>query len=305
MTGIPQHSRYSCMSPSINMSKIKLLYQDSKHDTSRTTMPHNTQRKILQGIVKTLFFILLLLPVPVVAQSSIDLTIGATHSFPWNASILKPGSSGTASIDLINNGTLDGTLSIWISNVSQTDAFGDGAALGNYMYFNVSNPHLVSTLSLPSRIDTFPTAPMTENYLVISPVRSGETLPLTWTWEFVDTGQLQNDAQGDSLRFDINYMLVNGTPPLPTVIPRPYSGYGGGGSSRTITRSGLVQNQSPMNGIPTEEITPPTTTVPNGTFVLLPEKETRVLFGPDSWFIVISIGIVILSSILIINSRRK
>ena len=267
-------------------------------------MSYHRRGKILQGIVKTLFFILLLLPVRVVAQGPFDLSIGSTHSFPWNASTLKPGSSGTASIDLINNGTIDGTLSIWVANISQTDAFGDGAALGNYMYFNVSNPRLVSTLPLPARIDAFPTAPLTENYLVISPVHPGETIPLTWTWEFVDTGQLQNDAQGDSLRFDINYMLVNGTPPLPTVVPRPYSGYGGGGSSRTFTRSGLVQNQSPVNGIPTAEVTLPTNPVPDDTVVPLPE-EKRVIFGPDSWFIVISIGIVILSSFLIINSRRK
>lgn len=268
-------------------------------------MSHHRTGNILQWVIKILFFVLLLLPGPVVAQSSIDLTIGATHSFPWNVSTLKPGSSGTASIDLINNGTIDGTLSIWVANISQTDAFGDGAALGNYMYFNVTNPRLVSSLPLPAHIDAFPTAPLTEYYLVISPVRPGETIPLTWTWEFVDTGQLQNDAQGDSLRFDINYMLVNGTPPLPTVVPRPYSGYGGGGSSHTFTRSGLVQNQSPMNGIPTEEVTLPITPLPKGTPVSSPEKETRILFGPDSWFIVISIGIVILSSILIINSRRK
>jgi len=268
-------------------------------------MSHTDQGKILQGIVKTLFFILLLLPVPVVAQSSIDLTIGATHSFPWNASVLKPGSSGTASIDLINNGTIDGTLSIWVANISQTDAFGDGATLGNYMYFNVSNPRLVSTLQLPAHIDAFPTAPLTENYLVISPVRPGETIPLTWVWEFVDTGQLQNDAQGDSLRFDINYMLVNGTPPLPTVVPTLYTGYGGGRSSHTFTRSGLLQPQSAMNVTLTEEVTPQITPLPNGTLGPSPERETRILFGPDSWFIVISIGIVILSSILIINSRRK
>ena len=267
-------------------------------------MSHHRTGNILQWVVKILFLVLLVVPVPVAAQSSIDLTIGATHSFPWNVSTLKPGSSGTASIDLINNGTIDGTLSIWVANISQTDAFGDGAALGNYMYFTVTNPRLVSTLPLPARIDAFPTAPLTENYLVISPVRSGETIPLTWTWEFVDTGQLQNDAQGDSLRFDINYILMNGTPPLPTVVPRPYSGYGGG-SSRTITRSGLVQNQSPLNVTPPEEVTPLISPLPNDTLVPSPEKEKRVLFGPDSWFIVISIGIVILCSILIINSRRK
>ena len=267
-------------------------------------MSHHRTGNILQWVVKILFLVLLVVPGPVVAQGSIDLISGATHSFPWNANVLKPGSSGTASIDLINNGTIDGTLSIWVSNISQTDAFGDGAALGNYMYFNVTNPRLVSTLPLPAHIDAFPTAPLTENYLVISPVRSGETIPLTWTWEFVDTGQLQNDAQGDSLRFDINYILMNGTPPLPTVVPRPYSGYGGG-SSRTITRSGLVQNQSPLNVTPTEEVTPLISPLPNDTLVPSPEKEKRVLFGPDSWFIVISIGIVILCSILIINSRRK
>jgi hypothetical protein len=268
-------------------------------------MSHKTKGKILKFVVKILFFVLLVVPVtPVLAQGPIDIIVGATHSFPWNVRTLKPGSSGTASIDLVNNGTIDGTLYIWVDNISQTDAFGDGAALGNYTYFGVAHPLLVSTLPLPSRIDAFPTAPMTENYLVISPVRPGETIPLTWTWEFVDTGQLQNDAQGDSLRFDINYILVNGTPPLPTVVPRPYSGYGGGGSSHTFTGSGLVQTQLPVNVPPTEGISSPITPLPNGTSVSSPERGKMVLFGSDVWFIIIS-GFLILSSILIIKSWRK
>jgi hypothetical protein len=268
-------------------------------------MSQNSPKKNLLYVVNILLLVLLLAPVPVFAQGPIDIKVGSIHSFPWNATAIKPGSSGTASIDLSNNGTLDGSLFIWVTNISQTDAYGNGAALGKYMYFGIVNPDLVSSIPLPSRIDAFPTSPITGQYLVISPVRPAETITLNWTWEFVDTGQLQNDAQGDTLRFDINYMLVNGIPPLPTVVPTPYSGYGGGGSSHTITRSGLVHNQSPMNVTPTEEITPQITPLPNGTLVPSPEKETRILFGPDSWFIMISIGIVILSIFLIINSRRK
>ncbi len=267
-------------------------------------MSHITRRNILQCVVKILFLFLLVLPVPVVAQGPIDLIVGATNSFPWNVSTLKPGSSGTASIDLINNGTMEGTLYIWVDNISQTDAFGDGAALGNYMYFGITHPHLVKTITLPSRIDALPAAPMTTDYLAISPVRPGEMIPLTWTWEFAETGQLQNDAQGDSLRFDIFYMLVNGPPPRPTVIPTLYTGYGGGGSSHTFTGSGLVQPQLVMNGTPTEEITPPITTIPYDTLVPSPNMEKRGIFGLDYWFI-IGLGFLLLLIILIVNSQRK
>jgi hypothetical protein len=59
-----------------------------------------------------------------------------------------------------------------------------------------------------------------------------------------------------------------------------------------------------MNVLPTEGITRQVTPPPENTLVPLPEIEKRIVFGPGSWFILISIGILILISILFIYSRR-
>jgi hypothetical protein len=55
-------------------------------------------------------------------------------------------------------------------------------------------------------------------------LNAGETVSLTWRWEFLETGESQSDAQGDSLSFTINYLLQE----LP-----PGAGGGGGGVSDT------------------------------------------------------------------------
>src|SRR5690606_3004168 len=48
-----------------------------------------------------------------------------------------------------------------------------------------------------------------ENQLLIGPLSAGESVTAIWSWEFVDTGTPQNDAQGDGLSFNINYLLVD------------------------------------------------------------------------------------------------
>jgi len=259
--------------------------------------------KILPFVVIILLLILLVVPGPVVAQGPIDLVFGSSGSIPWNESGIEPGSHGSTSIDLINNGTLAGTLYIWVDNISQTDAFGDGAALGKYMYFSITHPNLVSTIPLPSRIDAFPTAPWNASYLVISPVRSGEVVTLNWTWEFVRMGQVQNDAQGDSLRFNISFMLVNETfeLPTPTVTTTPLvisASQHQVGSSSGGTQSS--PNQSPVNSSPTEEITP----VTNGTLVPTPLIGKSVPGVSDHRYIMF-IGFFVLLISFIINSQGK
>jgi hypothetical protein len=51
-------------------------------------------------------------------------------------------------------------------------------------------------------------------------------------------------------------------------------------------------------------VVPGPTPIPNGTRVSSPEMEKKVLFRPEYWLIII-IGFLIISSNLIINSRRK
>src|SRR5512137_1920748 len=108
-----------------------------------------TMRKGFLPLRVTGLFLLILMvtaiPVQVSADGPVDLTLGNTGAFPWSVSGIVPGSSGSTFIELHNNGTVGGTLYIWIDNITEIDPHGSGNALGNYMYFNVSHPRLSST----------------------------------------------------------------------------------------------------------------------------------------------------------------
>jgi len=208
-------------------------------------------------LLKGLIILLLLLPVPVLAQGPVDLTLGMTGAFPWSVSGIVPGSSGSTFIELRNSGTTGGTLYIWLDNISEVDPHGSGTAFGNYLYFNVSHPRLSTSVPLPAKVYSFPTVPLGTNYIIISPFSAGETIKLNWTWEFKETGIPQNDAQDASLRFNISYMLVAMPPPpttaptpspVPSPTPRGGGGDGGGGHwSNTFTSliSGVLQQLGP------------------------------------------------------------
>ncbi len=231
----------------------------------------NKGTAILQMRAYGLLLVLLLaaVPVQVSALGPVDINTGMTGLFPWSESGILPGSSNSTFIELHNNGTLDGTLFIWLDNVSEIDPHGSGTALGNYMYLNVSHPRLTASIPLPAKVYSFPTAPMLANYIVVSPFHAGETIRLNWTWEFRETGRPQNEAQGASLRFNISYTLANVPPPTPpttpptpsptpvpssapTPIPAPVSisrissGGGGGGGSNSFTGPGSFQQAGPF-----------------------------------------------------------
>jgi hypothetical protein len=173
-----------------------------------------------------IFILLIFLPVPVFAQGPVDLTFGETGRFPWSVSGIIPGDHGSTFIDLHNNGTENGIVYIWVDNISMSDMHGNpGGGLANYVYFNVSNHHLISTITLPARIYSFPKAPLLPNhFIIIDSFNAGDTIRLNWTWEFEETKLPQNDAQNNTLRFTLSYTLVNITAPVvptpvPTVIP--------------------------------------------------------------------------------------
>ena len=120
-----------------------------------------------------------------------------------------PGDTGTTTIELRNAGSITANLMIWISNVEETDHKGDGAALSKYLRFYLSANGLQTSLSFPSSLGDLPDHPTDESQLLIGPLPAGESVTAIWSWEFVDTGIPQNDAQGDGLSFNINYMLVD------------------------------------------------------------------------------------------------
>lgn len=161
-------------------------------------------------------------PMTVQAQPPIDLELGGEGAISWDISNIQPGDSGTKIVELHNAGSKHGSVTIWISDIEEVDYAGDGAALDDYVLLNLSVARLRSNITLPATIHELPQSGYDPNYLVIDMLRAHETLTLTWEWEFPETGEPQNDAQGDSFSFTINYLL-EGLPPG-----------GGGGSSEYL-----------------------------------------------------------------------
>jgi hypothetical protein len=146
-------------------------------------------------------------PIPAHAAAPVDLVLGGEGATSWNIENIKPGDSGTKTVELHNAGSEYGSVTIWISDIDEVDHSGDGAALDNYLLFNLSCGRLSSSITLPVTIHELPQSASDPNYLKINTLYAGETVTIVWEWEFPETGEPQNDAQGDSLSFSINYLL--------------------------------------------------------------------------------------------------
>jgi len=75
------------------------------------------------------------------------------------------------------------------------------------LLFNLSHERLSTNIAFPATIHELPQSAPDANYIKINRLYAGETVTLNWDWEFPETGEPQNDAQGDSLSFTINYVL--------------------------------------------------------------------------------------------------
>lgn len=129
------------------------------------------------------------------------LDLDSTGEMPWNVSGIVPGDSGTSSINLTNSGTIEGSLFIWVNNVTGDQAF------GKYLFLDISAPRIISFTPLPATVYDLPQSPEDNLPIIISPLRPGETVTIDHMWEFRETGKPQNEAQGKSLAFDIYYTL--------------------------------------------------------------------------------------------------
>ena len=147
-------------------------------------------------------------PIPAQAAAPIDLVLSGEGATSWNIENIKPGDSGTKTVKLHNAGTRYGSVTIWISDINEVDHGGDGAALDDYLLFNLSCERLSSNIALPVTIHELPQSASDPHYLRINTLNAGETVTIVWEWEFPEAGEPQNDAQGDSLSFSINYLLA-------------------------------------------------------------------------------------------------
>jgi hypothetical protein len=180
-------------------------------------------RSSLIGAVMT-SVLLSLLPVRVFAAApSYNLEIGGTGAASWDIGNIKPGDSGVKAVTLHNNSPYNSFISIWITDIVNTEGLNPGiqtGKLGDYLLLQTIFPQLATNIVMPAKIGDFPHNPTDTNYIMLDPVPPGGTLNLNWQWELPPaTG---NDVQGDSISFTINYALEMITPP---------SGGGGGGST--------------------------------------------------------------------------
>lgn len=178
---------------------------------------------------------------PEQAQSpAIDLELGGEGATSWDIDNIKPGDSGAKTVSLHNAGNRDGFVTIWISDIvssegsNQESETGETTELGglvDYLVFIPSCSRLDTNIALPVALHEFPQSASDPEYIKMEHLYAGETLTVIWQWEFLETGAPQNDAQGDSLSFTINYLLKE----LP-------SGGGGGGGGRTSSYQWLEMN---------------------------------------------------------------
>jgi hypothetical protein len=153
---------------------------------------------------------------PIQPQEPIRLMLSGEGSTSWHIGNIKPGDSGSKTVELYNDSDSDGDIIIWISDTingegidpeSETGDTAEPGELSEYLLFNGSCSRLDTNLSLPVTIDDLPQSASDPHYMKIVPFHARETIILTWEWEFPKSGQPQNNAQGDSLSFTINYLL--------------------------------------------------------------------------------------------------
>lgn len=179
-----------------------------------------------------LVMVALLCPLLVAAAlgAAVDLTLDGPGAEGMAFPGLKPGDTGTETVILHNAGSEGGSVAVWVSDITETDARADGAMLDTYLLFSLSNEHFASTLPLPAPITVFPRAPGGSPAVAVTHLEAGETTALVWHWDFRETGAPQDDAQGDTLAFTVHYTLT-------TLPPDDTGGGGGGGGHRHVQAS--------------------------------------------------------------------
>jgi|GEM_PF-3157790 len=144
----------------------------------------------------------------------IDLELGGAGASSWDIANIAPGDSGTETVELHNAGSRNGFVTIWISDTvsgeglnpeSETGDTSEPGELDDHLLFNLSCSGLSTNLNLPVTIGNLPRSVSDPNYIKIIPLNAGDTVDLEWQWQLPP--QTDNDVQGDSLSFTINYLL--------------------------------------------------------------------------------------------------
>ena len=168
-------------------------------------------------------------PVSAATTPPVQITLGGSGATPWNIGNIAPGQSGTKVITVQNTGLYTGNLTLWISNIANTDGTparfqtqGTGD-LGQFLTFSVTSSRISGNITMPTRLGNFPSSASDSHYLKVFSLRSAELITMTWQWNLPPN--VGNVVQGDSLTFDINYGLEQSDtlPPQGTTTVPPTS----------------------------------------------------------------------------------
>ena len=169
------------------------------------------------------------LSVPVAAATpTVKLVLGGSGVTGWNIGGIKPGDRGTQLITVMNSGTETGDLTVWVSNIVNTEGTnpkfepspGSGD-LGSFITFSIVSSRISSNIVMPSLVSSLPQSAGDSHYIKVVSLAAGETVSINWNWSLPSgTG---NIVQGDSLSLTINYALEEisqlSAPPAPTSTP--------------------------------------------------------------------------------------
>ena len=144
----------------------------------------------------------------------VDLELGGEGAMPWSISNVQPGDSSTSTVELHNAGSEDGFITIWVSDVisnegvnreSETGDTTEPGELVDHLLFNLFADGLSANVNLPATINNLPRSADGPDYIEVIPLKAGDTVNLQWAWEL--PAQTGNEVQGDSISFNINYLL--------------------------------------------------------------------------------------------------
>lgn len=142
-----------------------------------------------------------------------ELVISGSGSIPWSITNIKPGDSGTQAVTVKNNSGEQAELTIWVSNIVNIEGTGtefeaepgDEGELAAYLTLEAVSTRISTNITMPALITELPQSASDPNYIMVLSMNANETVSISWDWELLaDTG---NIVQGDSLSFDINYLL--------------------------------------------------------------------------------------------------
>jgi hypothetical protein len=239
----------------------------------------------LTGVFIIIF--MLVLPVWPVAAAD-ELVIGGSGSTPWSISGIAPGDSGTQEITVTNSSAEDATLTIWVSNVvnseglnpeSETGNTEEPGELGDYLTIGVAVTDIDTNITMPALITGLPQSATDTDFIHV-PIAAGATATIDWNWSLPsDTG---NVVQGDGLSLDINYLLESIDTTTTTTTTTPTTTY----TTRTRTTTRTLTTTYPTTtatSTMTTTLSTPTMTTTTPTIITITSTPlTTVTITPTS-----------------------